>query len=119
MNLFNFLNTIPHIGIDTRWKSRQVVTIMAHTLKHKTKLLNRTKRIRGQIDGILRLLEEETDCSKVLQSIAACRGAMNGLMHQILEGHILEHVLDKSKRHTKQQSIAADELIGILKTYLK
>ena len=92
---------------------------MAHTHKEKTKLLNRSKRIRGQIDGVIRLLEEESDCTKVLQSIAACRGAMNGLMHQVLEGHIMEHVVDQSRKPTKEQSEAANELVGILKTYLK
>lgn len=92
---------------------------MAHTQKEKTQLLNRSRRIRGQIEGVIRLLEEDADCSKVLQAIAACRGAMNGLMHQVLEGHILEHVVDKSRKPTKEQSEAANELVGILKTYLK
>ena len=92
---------------------------MAHTKREKTKLLNRSRRIRGQLDGIIRLLEGETDCSKVLQAIAACRGAMNGLMHQVIEGHIMEHVIHQDGGPTPEQSEAADELVGILKTYLK
>lgn len=92
---------------------------MAHTKKDKTKLLNRSRRIRGQLEGVIRLLEEEGDCSKVLQAIAACRGAINGLMHQVLEGHIMEHVADPTGKATEEQLESASELVGILKTYLK
>ena len=65
-----------------------------HTKNDKKKLLNRVSRIRGQLDAIERGLEKDDDCSKVLQTIAACRGAMNGLMSEVLEGHILSHLVD-------------------------
>jgi DNA-binding FrmR family transcriptional regulator len=65
------------------------------------------------------LLEKEIDYSKVLQALATCRGAMNGLMHQVLEGHILEQVVDKSRKPTREQSEATNELVETLKAYLK
>lgn len=93
---------------------------MAHTHGEKKKLLNRCKRIRGQIDGIIKLLEEDAECSKVLQSIAACRGATNGLMHQVLEGHLMEHVLDDHHGDpSAEQKEAAAEVVSIIKSYLK
>lgn len=93
---------------------------MAHTVKDKKKLLNRVRRIRGQVDAIERSLETETEgCTSVLQLIASCRGAMNGLMAEVIEGHIRFHVIDPDRKPTSEQSEAAEELIDVVKTYLK
>lgn len=92
---------------------------MAHTIRDKKKLINRVRRIRGQIEGIERALEDEKDCSLILQSIAACRGAINGLMAEVLEGHIRFHVVDPDRIPTSDQSKASQELIDLVKRYLK
>ncbi len=92
---------------------------MAHTIRDKEKLLNRVRRIRGQIDAVERALDQERDCSSILQTIAACRGAINGLMAEIIEGHMRLHVLDPDRRPTSEQAKAAQVLIDIIKTYLK
>ncbi|MBC7997381.1 MAG: metal-sensing transcriptional repressor, partial [Leptolyngbya sp.] len=49
-----------------------------HIEKDKKKLLDRVNRLRGQVDAIHRALEQGEDCSRVLNTIAACRGAMAG-----------------------------------------
>lgn len=64
-------------------------------------------------------LDGDEDCSAVLQTIAATRGALNGLMAQILEGHIREHVIDPGRKPTQGQLEAADELVDVVKAYLK
>ncbi|MFH1143407.1 MAG: metal/formaldehyde-sensitive transcriptional repressor [Candidatus Eisenbacteria bacterium] len=92
---------------------------MAHTLRDKAKLLRRVRRIQGQVEAIERLLDEEQDSSRVLQTIAACRGAMNGLMVEVLAGHVRFHVLDPRRKVTAQQSEAADELIDLIGSYLR
>ena len=92
---------------------------MAHTIKEKDKLVLRVRRIRGQIEAVERALIGEQDCSDVLQLIAAARGAMNGLMAEILEDHVRFHVLDPNRKPTSEQVLAADELVDIVKTYLK
>ncbi len=93
---------------------------MAHTLRDQKKLLNRVRRIRGQIDAIERLLEAETEgCTSVLQLIASCRGAMNGLMAEVIEGHIRFHVIDPDLKPTAQQVEAAQELVEVVNAYLK
>lgn len=61
---------------------------MAHTAKDKGRLLNRVRRIKGQITAIERALDGDQECSKEPQTIAACRGAINGLMAEVLEGHV-------------------------------
>ncbi len=94
---------------------------MSHTIYEKKKLLNRVRRIRGQIDGVERLLlkEDDHDCLLILQTIASCRGAINGLMSEVMEGHIREHVLDPTHEATEEQRQAAEELIAVIQTYLK
>jgi len=92
---------------------------MAHLVKDKRKLINRAQRIRGQVDAIARALDEEQDCARILQTIAACRGALDGLMSEVFEGHIRLHILDPVDRPSRQQAKAAAELIRAAKSYLK
>jgi DNA-binding FrmR family transcriptional regulator len=92
---------------------------MAHTTKDKAKLLSRVRRIRGQVEAMERSLDGEHECSSVLQLIAACRGALNGLMAEVLEGHIRFHVLDPKSGKNTPQVTAAEELIDVVRTYLK
>jgi DNA-binding FrmR family transcriptional regulator len=92
---------------------------MTHTIKEKEKLILRVRRIRGQIEGVERALTSEQDCSDILQLITAARGAMNGLMSELLEDHVRFHVLDPKRKPTSKQALAADELVEIVKSYLK
>jgi len=94
---------------------------MGHTIKEKKKLLDRVRRIQGQIDAIEKALEEEKDCSALLHHIAGCRGAMNGLMAEVVEGHIRSHILagGHSPKEKQTQTQAAEELIELVKSYLK
>ena len=92
---------------------------MSHTIEQKTKLVLRAKRIQGQVAALVRALNEERDCSEVLQVLGAARGAMNSLMAELLEGHIRSHVLAGKQRPTSKQRAAADEVIDMVKSYLK
>lgn len=90
---------------------------MAHTTKDKEKLLARVRRIGGQVAAIETALTEEHDCSSVLQLIASCRGAISGLMSEVIEGHIQCHVMQE--KDGSERAKAAQEVIDVLKTYLK
>jgi len=92
---------------------------MAHTTRDKRKLLVRVRRIRGQVEAIERTLDREHDCADVLQLVAACRGALNGLMSELIEGHIRFHVLATDGRQQAPQAEAAEELIQVVRAYLK
>jgi FrmR/RcnR family transcriptional regulator, repressor of frmRAB operon len=92
---------------------------MSHTISQKQNLLLRAKRIRGQVEALVRALDEERDCSEVLQVMSAARGAMNSLMAELLECHIRSHVLNGKHKPTSQQIVAADEVIDMVKSYLK
>jgi FrmR/RcnR family transcriptional regulator, repressor of frmRAB operon len=92
---------------------------MAHTTEEKKKLLNRVRRIRGQVEAVERALDEEAECSEILHNISACRGAMDALMAEVIEGHIRFHVLDPGSIPTDDQTKAADDLVHALRAYLK
>lgn len=92
---------------------------MAHTTKDREKLVIRVRRIRGQVEAIERALAEEHECADVMQLVAACRGALNGLMAELVEGHVWFHVLDPNRPKDSPQAAAAEELIEIVRAYLK
>src|SRR5207245_2124395 len=92
---------------------------MAHVIRDKKKLLNRIRRVRGQVEAVERALENEANCSEILHTIAACRGAINALMTEVLEGHIRFHVVDPDYRPTSAQAVAAQELIDVIKQYVR
>lgn len=91
---------------------------MSHTIREKTKLLNRVRRIRGQMEAVERALEDETGCAEVLQLIAGVRGAINGLMAEVVEDHIRLHVADHDLDQ-EQRNEGAAELIDVVRAYLK
>jgi FrmR/RcnR family transcriptional regulator, repressor of frmRAB operon len=92
---------------------------MAHVIQNKKKLLARISRIRGQINGIERALNEERECGEVLLTLAACRGAMNALMAEILERHVRLHLLQSGFHKNPGTTAAAEEVIEVIKRYLK
>lgn len=92
---------------------------MSHTIKNKAKLLNRVRRIRGQVEALERAIEAERSGDEVLHQIAAARGAMNGLMVEVLEGHIREHVANPEIADAGARTAAADELIDVIRAYMK
>lgn len=91
---------------------------MAHTINGKSKLLTRVRRIRGQADGLEKALESEADCAAVLQQIAAIRGAVNGLMSEVLEHHLRDH-LGADSNDAAQRGRDLEEVVSVLKSYLK
>ena len=89
---------------------------MAHTTRNKAELLIRVRRIRGQVESLENALtEEDHDCSKILQLIAGCRGAMDGLMAEVLEGHIRLHVANP---RAHDRAVATEDVILLIRSYL-
>jgi DNA-binding FrmR family transcriptional regulator len=91
---------------------------MAHTIKGKKQLLARVRRIKGQADALERALDQEAECLAVLQQIAAIRGAVNGLMSEVLEDHLREH-LGPEVADARQRSDELEQVISVLRSYMK
>jgi len=81
-------------------------------------LLARVRRIRGQVEAIERALEAEAGCAEILHLLAASRGAMNGLMAEVIEDHVREHVAARDLTEAERGE-GADELLEVIRAYLK
>ena len=92
---------------------------MSHVTTEKAKLLNRIRRLRGQIEAIERAVEADDECADVLQQATSCRGALDGFIAEVIEDHIREHMVDPSAGRETPQALAAEELIEIVHQYLK
>ncbi len=85
---------------------------MGHVVHDKARLLARARRLRGQVESVERALDAGADCADVLQQLAAVRGAANGLMASVLEGHVREHMGVRRDRDT-------DAFLDVVRRYLK
>ena len=83
----------------------------------RAKLVNRVKRIRGQVDAVERTLAEEKECADVLMLLAAARGGINSLMAEVLEDHVRFHLLREGR--TEMTPELGEELIDLVRAYLK
>ncbi|WP_076591243.1 metal/formaldehyde-sensitive transcriptional repressor [Herminiimonas arsenitoxidans] len=90
---------------------------MSHVKENK-KLLARIRRMKGQVIALEKALEGDSDCGAVLQQIAAIRGAANGLMGEVLESHIREH-LGENAASAQERQDDIEQVVSVLRSYLK
>ena len=91
---------------------------MGHIAANKDSLIKRVKRIAGQIQAVERALESDDDCAKTLHLVAATRGAINGLMDEIIEDHAREHVAHPDLS-AEERAKGVDELLEAIRRYSK
>ncbi len=89
-----------------------------HADKDKEKLLARVRRIKGQVEAIERAFETEADSDKIMHLIAGARGAISGLMGEVVEHHIRHH-LDDDSAPGRLKPEAQQALIDVIHTYIK
>ncbi|MEQ1956342.1 metal/formaldehyde-sensitive transcriptional repressor [Mesorhizobium sp. CN2-181] len=91
---------------------------MSHTKSNKQQLIGRVRRIAGQVAAIERALDTEAGCAAVLQQAAAVRGAINGLMDELIEDHLREHVAHPGLDET-QRAAGTEELLAVIRRYAR
>jgi DNA-binding FrmR family transcriptional regulator len=92
---------------------------MSHTIRDRKKLLSRVRRIRGQVEAIERALDGEAECDRIMHMIAGIRGAVAGLMAEVVEDHVRTHLVDPARNPSTLNADAAEQLIEVVHTYLK
>ncbi len=90
---------------------------MSHPVHEKRKLLNRIRRIRGQVEATEQAIDSGKGCAAVMHQLVACRGAINSLLAEVLEDHVREHLIGASRSRVQTQ--AADDLIDIAHAYFR
>jgi DNA-binding FrmR family transcriptional regulator len=92
---------------------------MTHTISEKPKLLARVRRIRGQVEALERALDSEAGCEPVMHQIVGIRGAVAGLMAEVVEDHVRTHLVDADKHPKALNTEATEQLLEVVRTYLK
>ena len=92
---------------------------MTHAVVEKQKLLNRIRRLRGQVNALERALIADQGCGELMRLVTATRGAINGIMAEVVNGHIATHMIDPNRKPSKAERDAAVELVDVLRTYIR
>lgn len=90
---------------------------ISHTSHHKSTLLARVRRLKGQMEAIERALESGAPCADILNLAASVRGATNGLVVELLEDHLHSHVVQAET--DADRATAAAELVEVMRRHLK
>jgi DNA-binding FrmR family transcriptional regulator len=90
---------------------------MSHTVRHKKMLLTRLKKIQWQSSALEKMLYREHECAEVLQQLAAIRGAVNGMMLQVIQGHLTDHVVKEPEETQREADL--ETVMQVIKSYLK
>ena len=88
---------------------------MSHMVRDTSQLLKRVRRIRGQIEAVERALEQEIGCEDIMQLIAPTRGAINGLVAEVMEDHIRGHAMDPERDPSSERAQATKALIDVVR----
>jgi CsoR family transcriptional regulator, copper-sensing transcriptional repressor len=75
--------------------------MMAHPppgyISEKQPLLNRLKRIEGQVRGLQRMVDEETYCIDILTQVSAATKALETVALSLLDEHLRHCVTDAAR----------------------
>ena len=91
---------------------------MSHLTRSNGDLIARVRRIAGQVGAIERALAADSACSEVLHLVAAVRGAVNGLMDEIIAEHLESHVAHPGLDDV-ERAAGAQELLAVIRRYAK
>ncbi|HEX7855761.1 MAG TPA: metal/formaldehyde-sensitive transcriptional repressor [Sphingobium sp.] len=91
---------------------------MSHLAHSHSSLLPRVRRIAGQVGAVERALQSDAGCSEVLHLVAAVRGAVNGLLDEIIAEHLQEHVA-RPDLSDEERAKGAEDLLAVIRRYAK
>ena len=92
---------------------------MTHTVRERQKLLGRVRRMKGQMEAIERALEGQAGCEQVMHLLAGVRGALAGLMAEVVEDHVRSHLVDAEQHPGALNAEAAEQLLDVVRSYLR
>jgi DNA-binding FrmR family transcriptional regulator len=118
---------LPQPKVYRLWKGEEVIMADNDTCccsgKHKERsdkeykdLMNRLKRIEGQIRGIEGMLEKDAYCTDILTQVSAVNSALNSFNKKLLANHIKTCVADNIREGNDE---VIDELVEVLQKLMK
>lgn len=85
-------------------------------MNYDTKLMNRLKRIEGQMRGIIRMMEEGKDCKEVVTQLSAVRSAVDRTIGVIVSNNLLECVQNAEGDSDKVNEVIQEAIDLIVKS---
>ena len=82
-----------------------------------TKVVRLLKTARGQIDGIIKMVEEDRYCIDISQQLMATCAILNTTNRKVLTAHLKSCVSEAESRSERDQKI--DELVAMLQKIMK
>ena len=92
-------------------------TVTPRTEEEKDKVMNRLKRIEGQVRGIQNMIDEDRYCVDILVQISAIQSALKNVGYSVTERHMKHCVTDSVNKGEGDDSI--EELMAVLKQFSK
>ncbi len=83
----------------------------------KSKILRLLKTARGQMDGILKMVEEDRYCIDISQQVMATGAILSRVNREILEAHLRHCVQEAASASEREEKI--DEFVRALERILK
>ena len=71
----------------------------------KQKVLNRLKRLEGQVRGLQKMVERDTYCVDIIAQSSAVRSALSSVENLMLENHLKEHVVHQMRKHQENKAV--------------
>ncbi len=87
-----------------------------HDVETKKKLVNRLKRIDGQISGVIKMIEEDQYCDDILTQISAVRSALGSVAELLFKAHLNSCILEQIRSGSEE---IMDELQATIKRLIK
>ncbi|NHZ71137.1 MAG: metal-sensing transcriptional repressor [Proteobacteria bacterium] len=81
--------------------------------EHKTSALNRLKTVRGHVDAVIRMVEDERYCPDIMKQVSALEGSLEGINRILLQNHVETCVLEHVQAGRSEQVV--DELLETLR----
>lgn len=91
---------------------------MGHLSEDNAALVARVRRIAGQVGAVERALNNGAGCAEILHLAAAVRGAVNGLMDEVIAEHLQEHVA-RPGLSDAERAEGAETLLAVIRRYAR
>ena len=81
--------------------------------EHKRSALNRLKTVRGHLDGVIAMVEDERYCPDIMKQVSAVQGSLEKVNRILLQNHLetcVTHAVDEGRTLE-----VVDELMEVMK----
>ncbi len=76
-------------------------------MKYDKKMMNRISRVQGQLNGVMKMMEEGKDCKEVVTQLSASKSSLQRLMGVIISENLVECI-----KNTAEDEAASQEMIN-------